>query len=79
MPNDSICTLCAVDFYLLPNEGIVMARIIENRHGRRMIKMSVDDIISVVREYQRIVKRPKKYNTIRLLLGEAEMYLPEEL
>ena len=35
-----------------------MARIIESQTGsRRMIKMSTDDIISVVQDYQRIVPR----------------------
>ena len=34
-----------------------MARIIENEAGkRRLIRMSTDDVISVVREYQRVVK-----------------------
>lgn len=56
-----------------------MAKIIENEKGRRMVKMSVDDIISVVREYQRIVKNPKTYDAMRFILSQASMYLPEEL
>lgn len=56
-----------------------MARIIENEVGRRMVKMSVDDIISVVREYQRVVKNPKTYEGIRMILSQACMYLPEEI
>lgn len=56
-----------------------MARIIENRAGRRMVKMSVDDIITVVREYQRLVKNPKTYEGIRMLLSQACMYIPEEV
>ena len=36
-----------------------MARIIESS-GRRIIKMSVDDIISIVQDYQRIVPRACK-------------------
>ena len=56
-----------------------MARIIENDHGRRMIKMSVDDILSVVREYQRIVGNPKTYSAIRSLLEQSIMFLPEDL
>lgn len=55
-----------------------MAKIIENEVGRRMVKMSVDDIISVVREYQRVVKNPKTYEGIRMVLSQACMYLPEE-
>ena len=57
----------------------LMAKIIENEQGRRMVKMSVDDIISVVREYQRIVKNPKTYEAMRFILSQACMYLPEEM
>lgn len=56
-----------------------MAKIIENEQGRRIIKMSVDDIICVVREYQRVVKSPKTYEGIRMILQQACIYLPEEL
>ena len=30
----------------------IMAKIIENKIGRRSVRLSTDDIISVVREYQ---------------------------
>lgn len=56
-----------------------MAKIIENEIGRRMVKVSADDIISIVREYQRIVKNPKTYEGIRTILSETSMYLPEEI
>jgi len=56
-----------------------MARIIENKNGRRLIKMSTDDIISVVREYQNVVKRPKTAEGIRFVLNQSCMYLPEDL
>lgn len=56
-----------------------MARIIENKKGRRMVRMSVDDIICVVREYQRMVKNPKTHEGIRMILSQACMYLPEEI
>lgn len=56
-----------------------MAKIIENENGRRTVKMSVDDIISVVREYQRVVQNPKTYEGIRMVLNQACMYLPEEV
>lgn len=56
-----------------------MARIIENENGRRMIKMSVDDIISVVREYQRLIGCPKAYEAIRVILSQVCMYLPEDI
>lgn len=56
-----------------------MAKIIENEVGRRMVQMSVDDIICVVREYQRIVQNPKTYEGIRMILSQASMYLPEDI
>lgn len=56
-----------------------MARIIENEKGRRMIKMSVDDVISVVREYQRVIKNPNSAEEIREVLNQQIMYLPEEI
>ena len=56
-----------------------MAKIIENEQGRRMVKMSVDDIISVVREYQRIVQNPRTYEGIRLILKQSSIYLPEDV
>ena len=63
---------------LVGEKGKFMAKIIENIQGRRTVKMSVDDIISVVREYQRIVKNPKTYEGIRMVLSQACMYLPED-
>ncbi len=56
-----------------------MAKIIENTKGRRIVKMSVDDIISVVREYQRVVKTPKDNDGIRLILSQFDMYIPEDM
>lgn len=56
-----------------------MAKIIENEKGRRLVRMSVDDIISVVREYQRVVRNPRTYEGIRMVLSKASMYLPEEM
>lgn len=56
-----------------------MARIIENEVGRRIVQVSTDDIISVVREYQRIVKNPQTYEGIRILLSQSCIYLPEDI
>lgn len=56
-----------------------MVRIIENETGRRLIQMSTDDIISVVREYQRMIKHPKSSEGIRFILNQTSMYLPEDL
>ena len=54
-----------------------MAKIIENDY-RRIIKMSTDDIISVVREYQRLIKKAGNYNEIRNILEDTVIYIPEE-
>ncbi len=54
-----------------------MARIIENE--RRIIKMSVDDILNIVREYQKITRNACCYEHIRELLKKADFYIPEDL
>lgn len=57
-----------------------MARIIETQtNSRRMIKMSVDDIISVVRDYQRIVPRNSSAEDVRNYLSDVVIYLPEDI
>lgn len=57
-----------------------MARIIETECGtRRLIRMSVDDILSVVREYQRIVPRASNYEAVRSYLSDTIMYIPEDV
>lgn len=56
-----------------------MAVIINNSSGRKMIKLSVDDVISVVREYQRVVKRFEGYESTRFALAKELFFLPEEV
>ncbi|MBR1776519.1 hypothetical protein IJ750_05555 [bacterium] len=56
-----------------------MARIIEKINGeRRIIKMSADDIISVVQDYQRIVPRFSDRETARSYLEDVVVYIPED-
>lgn len=55
-----------------------MANIIENLYGRRMIKMSTDDVISIVREYQNTTGRPATYRELRERLDAREFYIPED-
>lgn len=56
-----------------------MARIIENEAGsRRLIRMSTDDILSVVKDYQRIVPRFSSYDEARDFLSDTVIYIPEE-
>ncbi len=54
-----------------------MARIIEGE--RRIIKMSVDDILNIVREYQVLCKKSCCYEHTRELLSKAQFYIPEDL
>jgi len=55
-----------------------MARIIENEGNRRMIKMSVNDIISIVKDYQRIVPRFATEENARNHLSDTVIFIPEE-
>ena len=57
-----------------------MARIIESENGlRRLIKMSADDIISVVTDYQRIVPRGSSAETARDYLEDTVIFIPEDI
>ena len=56
-----------------------MARIIEAKKGcRRIIKMSSDDIISIVKDYQRIVPRFSSKEDARIFLSDTVIYIPED-
>ena len=54
-----------------------MARIIEGK--RRLIKVSTDDILNIVRSYQQLTKDACCYEHIREILNKENLYLPEEL
>ena len=57
-----------------------MARIIESTfNSRRIIKMSADDIISIVKDYQRIVPRNSSAEDVRNYLSDVVIYLPEDI
>ena len=57
-----------------------MARIIETQNnGRRIIKMSTDDIISIVKDYQRIVPRFATEKEARNFLSDRIIYIPEDV
>lgn len=53
-----------------------MARIIESK--RRLIKLSVEDVLSVVREYQQATQKSCCYEHARELLSRKNFYLPED-
>jgi len=57
-----------------------MARIIETeRCSRRMIKLSSNDIVSVVQSYQRIVPRRSNAEDVRNYLEDTVIYIPEDV
>ena len=62
----------------MKDRGKTMAEIIENLHGRRLIRVSTDDVISLVREYQNYACESTSYEEIRSKLDKAELYLPED-
>ena len=58
-----------------------MAQIIENHEGRRMIRLSTDDILTVVSLYQQQIYdlQQRNYEGIRSRLQEGMIYLPEDV
>lgn len=56
-----------------------MARILENKKGRRNIALTTDDVIMVVQEYQKLAQGRRDYEQIRRVLNRNKIYLPEEL
>lgn len=56
-----------------------MAQILENKNGRRSIRLNTEDVINIVREYQNITYLCKDYNEIRNKLNLSELYLPEDV
>lgn len=55
-----------------------MAEIIENIHGRRLIRISTDDVISIVKTYQTIACESETYDEIRDKLDNKDLYIPED-
>ncbi len=57
-----------------------MAKIIEtSENSRRLIKMSTDDILSIVQDYQRIVPRFSTSENARMYLNDTVIYIPEDV
>ena len=57
-----------------------MARIIENTTGgRRIIKLSTSDIISVIQEYQQLVGENRRCEDIRSILDDNVIFIPEDV
>lgn len=54
-----------------------MASIIESE--RRIIKLSVDDVLNIVREYQKLTRNSCCYEHTREILTKNTLYIPEDL
>lgn len=57
-----------------------MAKIVENPEGRRMIRLSPDDVLTVVSLYQQQVYdlHSRACDEVRTRLKDFQFYLPEE-
>lgn len=60
-----------------------MAHIVENGQGRRMIRLSAADVLSVVNQYSILVNtlpcEARQYETLHQHLSNTHMYLPEDI
>lgn len=56
-----------------------MARIIENMRGRRMVEVSTDDVLNIVREFQNIIAKKLSYSELRRELDSRVFCLPEDI
>lgn len=54
-----------------------MAVIIESE--RRIIRLSVDDVLNIVREYQKLTYKSCCYEHTREILSKNALYLPEDV
>ncbi len=52
-----------------------MARIIENE--RRIIQLTTDDVISIVRQYQQLTYKSCCYEHTREILDKNKIFIPE--
>jgi len=57
-----------------------MARIIEKEGtARRIIKLSADDIVNIIQQYQTVTKGYTNTYIVRDLLKNCPFYVPEEI
>ena len=54
-----------------------MAKIIENK--RRMIQLSTDDVLNIIREYQQLTYNSCCYEHVREILDKNPLFLPEDI
>ena len=57
-----------------------MAYVVENPNGRRMVRLSVDDVLTIVAMYQQKCNcRDLTYDEVREELNKSSIYLPEDV
>lgn len=54
-----------------------MAKIIEGQ--RRMVKLSVDDVLNIIREYQQLTRESCCYEHTREIISKNAFFIPEDL
>ncbi len=54
-----------------------MAKIIESE--RRIIRLSADDVLNIVREYQKLTQKSCCYEHTREILEKTPLYIPEDV
>lgn len=54
-----------------------MARIIDSQ--RRIVMLSTDDILNIVREYQKLTHDSCCYEHTREILDKAKLFVPEDI
>jgi hypothetical protein len=54
-----------------------MAKIIEGQ--RRIIRLSTDDVLNIIRQYQQITYKSCCYEHTRELLENSQIFIPEEV
>lgn len=54
-----------------------MAKIIEGQ--RRIIRLSTEDVLNIIREYQQITRTSCCYEHTRELLNKNPLFIPEEV
>ena len=54
-----------------------MAKIIEGQ--RRIIRLSTEDVLNIIREYQQITRKSCCYEHTRELLAKNPLFIPEEV
>ena len=54
-----------------------MAKIIENK--RRIIRLSADDVLNIVREYQTLTRKSCCCEHTREILEKTPLFIPEDM